>query len=92
MITVLGISAILGVLGIIVEYTSLGSLQLSHEETNFNNIDIPIIQEGNTSEQLKQIMMIKDELLRNSKSLWASVILCFSFTRNMRHLFYRFKM
>ena len=36
-------------------------------------------------------MMIKDELLRNSKKLWASIVLCFSFTRNIRHLFNKFK-
>lgn len=33
----------LGIVGIFVEYTALGSSTLSHEETNFNNIDIPII-------------------------------------------------
>lgn len=37
-------------------------------------------------------MMIKDELLRNSKRLWASVVLCFSITRNLRLLFYRNKL
>lgn len=30
--------------------------------------------------------------MRNSKTLWATIILCFSFTRNMRFLFYRFKL
>eukprot|EP00347_Sterkiella_histriomuscorum_P019162 403342707 len=85
------LSAILGVVGIFVEYTQLGNTKLSHEETNFNNIDIPIIQEGTTKDQLRQIMMIKDELLRNSKRLWASIILCFSYTRNLRQLFYKFK-
>ena len=44
---------ILGVLGIIVEYTSLGNLKLTHEETNFANIDIPLLQEGSSIEQLK---------------------------------------
>ena len=34
-------------------------------------------------------MLIKDELLRNSKNLWASILLCFSFTRNVRLLFLR---
>ena len=49
------ISFIFGILGIFVEYTSLGNKSLSHEETNFENIDIPIIQEGSTHEQLKKI-------------------------------------
>jgi hypothetical protein len=88
----LSFSAFLGILGIIVEYTRFGNIRLSHEETNFSNIDIPILQEGNTSEQLKQIFLIKDELLRNSKSLWATIILCFSFTRNLRQLFYKYKL
>lgn len=35
--------------------------------------------------------MIKDELLRNSKRLWASLILCYSFSRNLRNLFYKYK-
>lgn len=77
----------LGFLGIVVEYTKLGSYQLSHEETNFANIDIPMIYHGSTREQLSQIMMIKDELLRNSKRLWASIVLCYSYTRNLRLLF-----
>jgi hypothetical protein len=53
LIGILCVSSILGFLGIIVEYTRLGSISLSHEETNFSNIDIPILQEGNTQEQLK---------------------------------------
>ena len=91
MVSILVTSTILGFVGVIVEYTKFGSKQLSHEETNFNNIDIPLIQEGNTQDQLKQIMMIKDELLRNSKKLWASILLCFSYTRNLRLLFFRYK-
>lgn len=50
LLTLLGVSLALGVLGVVVEYTSLGSKQLSHEETNFNNLDIPLIQEGNTQD------------------------------------------
>jgi hypothetical protein len=92
LIALIGFSLLLGILGVLVEYTSLGNIKLSHEETNFANIDIPIIQEGNTAEQLNQILIVKDELLRNSKSLWATIILCFSFTRNLRHLFYKFKL
>jgi len=42
-LTLLSMGAALGFLGIVVEYTSLGSKQLSHEETNFNTIDIPLI-------------------------------------------------
>ncbi len=42
-VSVFIVSIILGLLGIIVEYTSLGNLSLSHEETNFSNINIPII-------------------------------------------------
>jgi hypothetical protein len=90
-VTLVIVSALLGIFGIVIEYTRLGNLKLSHEETNFKNIDIPIFQEGNTLEQLKQILLVKDELLRNSKSLWATIILCFSFTRNLRYLFYKFK-
>jgi hypothetical protein len=37
-----GVSAVLGFLGIIVEYTRLGNVKLNHEETNFANIDIPL--------------------------------------------------
>jgi hypothetical protein len=85
------LTMVLGLLGIAVEYTSLGTTKLTHEDTNFNNIDIPIIYEGTTYDQLRQIMMIKDELLRNSKKLWASIVLCFSLTRNLRHLFYNYK-
>ena len=81
----------LGILGVVVEFTNLGRLHLSHEQTNYANIDIPHIYEGNTADQLRQIMMIKDELLRNSKNLWASITLCFSITRNLRHLFYKIK-
>lgn len=29
-------------------------------------------------------MLIKDELLRNSKKLWANVLLCFNFVRNIK--------
>jgi hypothetical protein len=47
---ILSFSAILGLLGIIVEYTKLGNVRLSHEETNFSNIDIPILQDGNMTE------------------------------------------
>ncbi len=83
---------ILGFLGIIVEYSSIGNKKLTHEETNFANIDIPLLQEGSSMEQLKQIFLIKDELLRNSKTLWATIILSFSFSRNMRFLFYRYKL
>ena len=36
-------SAVLCVVGIFVEYTKFGNSTLSHEETNFANIDIPII-------------------------------------------------
>ncbi|CDW84312.1 UNKNOWN [Stylonychia lemnae] len=85
------LSALLGIFGIVIEYTSVGSTQLSQEDTNFNTIDIPMVQDGTTMDQLRQIMMIKDELLRNSKRLWASIILSFSFTRNLRLLFYKFK-
>ena len=50
LIGILSFSAILGLLGIIVEYTKLGNMRLSHEETNFSNIDIPILQDGNMTE------------------------------------------
>lgn len=40
------LTTILGFLGIIVEYTKLGNQKLSHEETNFANIDITVINEG----------------------------------------------
>jgi hypothetical protein len=50
LISILSFSALLGLLGIIVEYTKLGNVRLSHEETNFSNIDIPILQDGNMSE------------------------------------------
>ncbi len=50
LLTLLCTSLALGILGIAVEYTTLGSKQLSHEETNFNNLDIPLIQEGNTQD------------------------------------------
>ena len=49
-ITLLIIGGILGFLGIVVEYTRIGNLKLSHEETNFSNIDIPMLHEGNTYE------------------------------------------
>ena len=91
LVAIIVLTTLLGILGIIVEHTSLGTVKLSHEDTNFNNIDIPITQDGTTKDQLRQIMMIKDELLRNSKKLWASIILCFSFTRNLRQLFYNYK-
>ena len=90
--SLVGLSLCLGVFGMVVEFTRVGNVKLSHEETNFANIDIPIIQEGNTAEQLNQILIVKDELLRNSKSLWATIVLCFSLTRNLRHLFYKFKL
>ncbi len=41
---------ILGFLGIIVEYSSIGNKKLTHEETNFANIDIPLLQEGSSIE------------------------------------------
>lgn len=95
-------SLVLGILGVVVEYTKLGNVKLNHEETNFANIDIPIIPNaipgnnsgdgGNQQEQLNQILMVKDELLRNSKSFLATIILCFSFTRNIRQLLYKFKL
>jgi hypothetical protein len=50
LISILTFSSLLGLLGIIVEYSKLGNVRLSHEETNFSNIDIPILQDGNTSE------------------------------------------
>lgn len=50
LLSILSFSALLGLLGIIVEYTKLGNVRLSHEETNFSNIDIPILQDGNMSE------------------------------------------
>ena len=50
LISILSFSALLGLLGIIVEYTKIGNVRLSHEETNFSNIDIPILQDGNMSE------------------------------------------
>ena len=50
LIGILTFSSLLGLLGIIVEYTKLGNVRLSHEETNFSNIEIPILQDGNTSE------------------------------------------
>jgi hypothetical protein len=93
-IILIGLFSILGLLallGIVVEYTSLGNVKLSHEDTNFTNIDIPVISDGNSTEQLNQILMVKDELLMNSKSLWATIVLCFSLTRNIRHLFYKYK-
>jgi hypothetical protein len=43
LISLIGASTLLGILGVIVEYTKLGNVKLSHEETNFNNIDIPVI-------------------------------------------------
>jgi len=92
-ITVLAAS--LGLLGMLVEFTALGNIKHSHEETNFANIDIPMLQEGDGKsqrQQLNQILLVKDELLRNSKNLWATFLLCFSFTRNVRTLFYKFKM
>lgn len=42
-ISILGVSAFIGILGIVVEYSAFGNSTLSHEETNFANIDIPII-------------------------------------------------
>lgn len=97
LLILIGLSALLGLLGVVVEYTRLGNVKLNHEETNFANIDIPIFLAGDNStgggwEQLSQILLVKDELLRNSKSLWATIILCFSFTRNLRHLFFKFKL
>jgi len=50
LIGILSFSGLLGLLGIIVEYTKLGNVRLSHEETNFSTIDIPILQDGNMSE------------------------------------------
>ena len=50
LIGILSLSAVFGLLGIIVEYTKLGNVRLSHEETNFSNINIPILQDGNMSE------------------------------------------
>jgi len=47
------IGCILGFLGIFVEYSSIGNKKLTHEETNFANIDIPLLQEGNSIEQLR---------------------------------------
>jgi hypothetical protein len=52
-IAILIISSFLGIIGILIEYTRLGNVRLSHEETNFSKIDIPMLQEGNYSEQLK---------------------------------------
>ena len=45
-IGVIGAATILGILGVVVEYTRIGNVKHSHEETNFANIDIPMIQEG----------------------------------------------
>jgi hypothetical protein len=44
------VGCILGVLGIVVEYSRIGNKKLTHEETNFANIDIPLLQEGNSME------------------------------------------
>ena len=37
------LSTIIGIIGAIVEHTKLGNIKLNCEETNFANIDIPII-------------------------------------------------
>ena len=47
LVSLIILTTVLGVLGIIVEYTKLGNRKWSHEETNFANIDIPVINEGN---------------------------------------------
>jgi hypothetical protein len=44
------VGCILGVLGIVVEYSRIGNKNLTHEETNFANIDIPLLQEGSSME------------------------------------------
>jgi hypothetical protein len=49
-VSILIAGGVLGILGIFVEYTRLGNLKLSHEETNFSNIDIPMLHEGSTYE------------------------------------------
>lgn len=49
-VAILIAGCLLGVMGIIVEYTSFGNLKLTHEETNFANIDIPLLQEGTSIE------------------------------------------
>ncbi len=46
----MSLAMLMGILGIIVEHTGLGTVKLSHEDTNFNNIDIPIIQDGTTKD------------------------------------------
>lgn len=85
---------ILGILGMTVEYTRLGNVKLSHEDTKFSNIEIPFLEDlaGKSYwEQLSRLLLIRDEQMRNHKSPWATALLCFSFSRNLRHLFYKFK-
>jgi len=52
-IAIICFSCLLGILGIVVEYTNFGNIRLSHEETNFSNIDIPKLNEGDSGEKLK---------------------------------------
>lgn len=44
LIVLLGLSLLLGIAGVIIEYSRLGNVKLSHEETNFSGIDIPTLQ------------------------------------------------
>jgi hypothetical protein len=51
LVGIVTLAAFLGLLGMVVEYTPLGNIKLSHEETNFANIDIPMLQEGDGKSQ-----------------------------------------
>lgn len=78
---------LLGIMGIVVEYSRIGTNSYSVEDAGLSRFNMPMLQSSSTQAQFKHIMLIKDELLKNSKNLWASCVLCFSFTRNIRQLF-----
>jgi hypothetical protein len=55
LLVLIGVSFFLGILGVVIEYTYIGHVKLNHEETNFSNIDIPIIQNNEAGGSWEQL-------------------------------------
>ena len=82
-----GLFLLFGILGVFAEFTSLGKRSSASEDP-----PIPLNYQTSTSENdLKQILHINDINLTNSKGVWGTLLLSFSFFRNMRMLFFSFK-
>lgn len=78
----IGISLLLNIIGVIVQYTSLGDITDKQ-----NNIQVQFSEKDGKGLYIDLLIQI-DKLLLNRKRIWAIFFLCHSFTRNATILFY----